>query len=139
MTTETKLKATPGPWVVMPKKYGVDIMRLVSSNRFGIAMVYGGAPDGVGVREGLANARLIAEAGTVASETGLSPRQLAEQRQELLEAASKALDIIQWMSGSTDFSPEGPAATAWQSTRDGDLPKIRAAIAKARGETELAV
>lgn len=33
-----------------------------------------------------ANGKLIAEAGTVYHETGLSPRQLAEQREELLEA-----------------------------------------------------
>lgn len=32
------------------------------------------------------NARLIAEAGTVLHETGLTPRQLAEQRAALLEA-----------------------------------------------------
>jgi hypothetical protein len=36
-------------------------------------------------KEIYANASLIAEAGTVASETGLSPRQLAEQRAELLQ------------------------------------------------------
>lgn len=37
-------------------------------------------------KEVKANARLIAEAGTVLHETGLTPRQLAEQRAELLEA-----------------------------------------------------
>jgi hypothetical protein len=36
--------------------------------------------------ENEANAALIAEAGTVANETGLSPRQLADQRAELLAA-----------------------------------------------------
>ena len=33
-----------------------------------------------------ANARLIAEAGTVANETGKTPRQLADENKELLEA-----------------------------------------------------
>lgn len=40
----------------------------------------------------VANARLIAEAGTVATETGLTPRQLAEQRAELLEALQAMVD-----------------------------------------------
>lgn len=36
--------------------------------------------------EETANAQLIAEAGTVKNETGFSPRQLANQKAELLEA-----------------------------------------------------
>ena len=38
------------------------------------------------LEESEANAKLIAEAGTVANETGYTPRQLANQKTELLEA-----------------------------------------------------
>ena len=46
--------------------------------------------------EARANAELIAEAGTVANETGLTPRELLNQRNELLEVlkyAKKRLDF----------------------------------------------
>lgn len=68
------------------------------------------------VAEAEANARLIAEAGTVAHETGLTPRQLAERCKEL-EAAAKALLMS-------------------EQVRDWDTPEaiaIRAAIAKTGG------
>ncbi len=39
--------------------------------------------------ESIANAELIAESGTVTNECGLSPRQLLEQRNELLEVLKK--------------------------------------------------
>ena len=56
----------------------------------GLAVAYGcdDVPD-EGARVAEANARLIAEAGTVLHETGLTPRQLAEQRAELLEALQR--------------------------------------------------
>lgn len=41
-----------------------------------------------------ANAQLIAEAGTVAHETGLTPRQLLQQRDELREALDELLLVI---------------------------------------------
>ena len=43
----------------------------------------------------MSRARRIAEAGTVATETGLTPRQLADQRAELLAAAKAALDNLE--------------------------------------------
>lgn len=70
--------------------------------------------------EAEANARLIAEAGTVYHETGLTPRQLADQRAELLEALREL---------------------ATEEYRDDDDPilhkarsKARAAIQRATGE-----
>lgn len=42
--------------------------------------------------EGNANAELIAEAFNVATETGLTPRQLAEQRKELLAVLDEILN-----------------------------------------------
>ena len=47
------------------------------------------------IQEGAANATLIAEAGTVYHETGLTPRELAEQRRELLEALQKLVDYAE--------------------------------------------
>lgn len=48
-----------------------------------------------------ANAKLIAEAGTVATECGLTPRQLLDQRNDLLEAAKHVLS-----SDNTEMSLE---------------------------------
>lgn len=47
------------------------------------------------------NARLIAEAGTVFHETGLSPRQILEQRAELLAACQK---MAEWEACEKDYS-----------------------------------
>lgn len=44
--------------------------------------------------EKLRSAELIIEAGTVANETGLTPRQLADQRAELLEIAKYSLVMM---------------------------------------------
>jgi hypothetical protein len=49
--------------------------------------------------EALANARLIAEAGTVFHETGLSPRQLAERCAELVEAIEM---LMRWQVKNVD-------------------------------------
>lgn len=65
--------------------------------------------------EKLANERLIAEAGTVTNKTGLTPRQLADEWDELLKACRDAIDA----------GNDGD----WQSARRGLL----AAIAKATG------
>lgn len=46
------------------------------------------------LNESLANAKLIAEAGTVTNECGLTPRQLLEQRNELLSALKELRDLI---------------------------------------------
>ena len=43
----------------------------------------------------VANANLIAEAGTVANETGHTPRQLADQKADLLEAAMIAKEVYE--------------------------------------------
>lgn len=42
-----------------------------------------------------ANAQLIIEAGNVANETGKTPRQLAEENKELLEALQYAIKTIE--------------------------------------------
>jgi len=67
------------------------------------------------------DARLIAEAGTVAHETGLTPRQLAEHRAELLEALQRMVEEFQ-----------GCVSERGQSFA---YKQANAAIAKATGTT----
>lgn len=76
-------KHTPGPWRVEEVYYEthLDIVDKCGHRVAVATMTY--PMDAARVT---ANAALIAEAGTVATETGLTPRQLAEQRAELLEA-----------------------------------------------------
>lgn len=76
-----------------------------------------GAVDGPQTDEREALARLIAEAGTVLHETGLTPRQLAEQRAELLEALKRLYGCY-----STSHSP---------ATRESCWDQARTAIANA--------
>lgn len=107
--TVSAVKHTPGPW------------RLLSSTEVGDSK---GRIADVAVRslcirpseEEIANARLIAEAGTVTYETGLTPRQLAEQRSELLEACKSILVAI-------------------QGANDGLEKQVKAAVAKAEGRS----
>lgn len=77
----TKPKPTAGPWVV-----NGDYVE-TKMDKFGahtIAQVDFINP--IGMRR--ANAELIAEAGTVYHETGLTPRELKEHRDRLLESLS---------------------------------------------------
>lgn len=100
-------KITPGEWVVHKHISGgifVETEMPVAS----VFFYYAAAAE--------ANAALIAEAGTVANETGLTPRQLADQRAELLEALKEV--VGEWR--------EGYGLNC--------IDRIRAAIAKATGE-----
>jgi hypothetical protein len=81
-----------------------------------------------GGTNGEANAMLIAEAGTVHHETGLTPRQLAEQRKELFEALKACLSCLEvWIEESAGSDLQaGP--------EDFDAVKAaHAAILKAEG------
>lgn len=93
-----EMKPTPGPWIAV--KY--------SAKRFGL----GTAGDGAWMYlqtiyqdadhpEMRANARLIAEAGTVFHNTGLSPVQLVEQRDELIAACKK---LVEWDAREKDHA-----------------------------------
>ena len=80
-----------------------------------------------------ANARLIAEAGTVHHETGLTPRQLVNRVKELEEALKLAeaglADI-----GDADREPGDDLA--WCERRAAEpLPRIRAALSKSLPNT----
>lgn len=86
----SNVKPTPGPWYV-PSHAPWSVW--MDGDRGQIASCRWTEADGkLGPNcikhydQSQANARLIAEAGTVYHETGLSPRQLAKQRAELLAA-----------------------------------------------------
>lgn len=74
------------------------------------------------------NAALIAEAGTVANETGLSPRQLADQRAELLDGLTLAANRLHALKVElmTDNNPAHFEVGEW-------VDHARAVIAKCTG------
>jgi len=74
-----KKQHTPGEWKITPFE---NRGYLILCNNEPLAHVKHIHED----VEDKANAKLIAEAGTVTNECGLTPRQLLEQRNELLEA-----------------------------------------------------
>lgn len=83
---------------------------------------------GATIAEGVGSevhANLIAEALTVANETGLTPRQLLEQRDELLETCKLGVKFI----GSL---PRTISQTQ-QENKDGFLEILEQAINKAQG------
>ncbi|MGG4053519.1 hypothetical protein ABEW79_17910 [Delftia tsuruhatensis] len=78
-------KPTPGPWFEHREGFSTVYVEA----RIGGGMVQEVAacgPTDAGQYQQAANARLIAEAGTVHHETGLTPRQLVEQRDALATA-----------------------------------------------------
>ena len=99
---------TPGAWYVEPSN-----PLIVSNDDYQIARLIVKPVQG----EAEENASLIAEAGTVANETGLTPRQLADQRAELLAALQKII-----------------AADDAQRLSQREIEAGRAAVAKATGE-----
>lgn len=90
--TKSKLGITPGEWKL-------DEANIVSER--GTTVVDKGSIVW-NFGEGQFNARLIAEAGTVANETGLWPRELAEQRKELLYACELAYAELSKMGCECD-------------------------------------
>lgn len=81
------MKHTKGEWIVKEwDQTGTDFYHIRSKNKFTdlIATIFRWKGH-IDKREAQANAKLIAEAGTVTNETGYTPRQLAEQKAELLE------------------------------------------------------
>jgi len=88
------MKPTPGPWKL-------DNQAANGESEIGISRSWdhGGASICVvdssrDARQLLADANLIAEAGTVYHETGLTPREILAQRDELSRAVENARQII---------------------------------------------
>ena len=123
---------TPGPWILDERNGCVAVHRASAqpnclAGAAGTAIHYNGgykelAPDGTFERwvvppEALANARLIAAAP------------------EMLEALEELEGIIEWMSGSNDFGPEGCARDGWIRARY-KCTAAHALIRRAKGLAE---
>jgi hypothetical protein len=128
---------TKGTWSINDWPQGDAEIRLGAPGTPRIATVH---LRDVSINEQHANARLIAEAGTVATETGKTPRQLADDRADLLQVLYMQVDTIH----------EAASAKArWLIQRDTPVNEVipylsthdeiawyqimRAAIAKAEG------
>ena len=125
-------KPTPGPWIhgnwLKAAEGGID--------EAGWCEVWRAEADGgqslpfvaCKHQDEQANAALIAEAGTVHHETGLTPRQLVEQRDALLAEIEREYTAL------SDFQNEwhGRNTEAGQAK----LCRLRALIAKATGRDE---
>lgn len=116
-------KPTPGVWrfYTEPQPNGCPI---VGANGLMICMLAHSVNYADQAEEALANARLIAEVGTVHHETGLTPRQLLEQRDALESALSEMCEF---------FAPN-----AWGSSdnRRDALNNAEAALALVKGEAK---
>ena len=125
------IKPTPGPWVAVGSGGPWE-------QRISIRAANWGTVAAVGVDPSLphwdgpqrANARLIAEAGTVAHETGLTPRQLVGRVKEL-EAAAKL--VLDWYEAENDHS-KADFYQRMQMCRDSE-DAIRAALSKSLPNT----
>lgn len=93
---ETKI--TKGDWEVWPLQK--QPIRICAAGTPTIAEV---PLRHVSINEQKANAELIAEAGTVTNQTGLSPMKLLEQRNELLTAL---IELYNSVDCCTDLTPE---------------------------------
>ena len=97
-------KHTPGPWEVQCAPRMTEIWQKPAGRTTSyhvaraLAAIHGyGNEDSPPVEQAEANARLIAEAGTVATETGFTPRQLADRCEKLeidLRCADACLEVL---------------------------------------------
>jgi len=117
-----EMKPTPGPWLAVP----------YSAKRFGLGTAGEGAwmylqtiYQDADHPEMRANARLIAEAGTVFHNTGLSPVQLVEMVKELRAALGGLDDYV--CNNIVSDCPTGVDVNAKAFT------SARAALAKCEG------
>lgn len=118
----TDLRITPGPWTISGSIYDPNLVHAAiwadgESQYPTVASVMTGP-------HAAANAEFIAEAGTVAHETGLTPRELLAQRDALVEALRDLL-------GAETSCYAGPEAA---KLRTEARACARAALAKIRGE-----
>lgn len=90
------IKPTKGEWTVEP--IDGNCCEVMCDSGYYIATCHDGVRS---ESNAIANARLIAEAGTVHHETGLTPRQLAERVKELEVALIRAESAAAIRSRST--------------------------------------
>ena len=90
------IKPTRGPWELWGD---ANPSQVISSPAGFVAQTLGSNDE--------ANARLIAEAGTVHHETGLTPRQLVERVKELEGALIRAKEAINSMKVEAETAAQG--------------------------------
>jgi hypothetical protein len=92
-----KLKITPGPWKVMySHKDHQDFLAVwTADTKEGTigSPICKVSPHHSETETDRANAELIAEAGTVTNESGYTPKELLEQRDELVEALEGVMRV----------------------------------------------
>ena len=104
------IKPTPGPWVMTEGKCIYINARVDGKRRFILQRSTGeGCGINVEAEQVRADCRLIAEAGTVHHETGLTPRQLVERVKELEEALQ---GLASALSPEIHGSPNSPLEIA---------------------------
>ncbi len=123
-----KAKHTLGPvgQYALSDRYNDGIRIAVDFDKPAIATLKFGHQGYYDAKTTQANADVIWEAFNVATETGLTPRQIAEQRMELLEACKTlAVDCRMALNGDWDKGDEGFEAS---------LEMLESVIAKATGD-----
>ena len=126
----SQLKITLGEWKVHPYRAQGRYKKEIDVGPSGIAVctIHGEFGKEEAGEKAESDARLIAEAGTVANECGLMPRELLEQRDMLLEALEEAGYHLDYCNYGDKWENE--------CARDVSLPeKISLAIARARGRS----
>jgi hypothetical protein len=126
---EMESKYTPGPWEIIENgisMYGPNALSIAEDGDSLVAII----AESTFAR---ANAHLIADAGTVAHETGMTPRQLAESHARLL-AALETIEARLTRAARAFFI--GDKVSKLREALDGwidDVESARIAISQAKG------
>lgn len=115
------IKPTPGPWRVSQDDVVVRVAAKSAILYEQFLPEYGDDDFRREQKEACANAALITEAGTVHHETGLTPRQLVEQRDALAEVLQKLASAFM-------------SHTRWNGDPPAEVAEARAALALVKGE-----
>ena len=122
------IKPTPGPWVARFNAAARPKQGVYTESHAG-----GLIADCWSLLEHRqADAELMAEAGNVYHETGLTPRQLLEQRDELLKALRVAQNALARCARPTDDDLKMSSRDAWILCVEAEK-EARAALAKCGG------
>jgi hypothetical protein len=111
---------TPGP--ILTDKYGNPQTKCGENLLLsGVSMPCGNHPK---ADEAKANTALLVEAINTATETGLTPRQLAEVNRELVEALEKLTHMVMNIDGEH---------ISWPSNSDSAIETAKSILARAKG------
>ena len=130
------IKPTPGPWLTHREGFStIYIQASIGGGWFQEIAACGPTNDGSAQQE--ANARLIAEAGTVFHITGMTPMQLVERVKEL-EGALNGITEMCEMHGDFRNGVTDPTGTIDEGNVVAGrvIQSCRAALAKCQGGKE---